>query len=811
MVSSSFKGFRFETGNVLSAENAKGALKALFDFYKATETKERPERTAPEFVPLPFYRTMSRKRTAFTNKTQAVAVVLFLLTSLLPAQDQITDSLKLALKKATHDTTRCAILNALTEETPDDEWPLYNKEMYQLASKGVKNSPKASRQSTVFQYYLAASLNNEGVLASNADPRKAIGLFDQALSINRNINDTSGIIMSLNNKAAVLRTLGNIPEAIKCFEECRAMAYRIRNKDMEATTLFNLSVNHGDLGENTKAIEYLYQSMQLREELNDEPGKAKCLRSLAWFHTRQGNHAKSNELLLKSLEVFRKFKMPDEMGLTYNNLGTNYQDLHQDEKALSCFDEALKLFGQVGNLHGRAVVIHNKTDLYFKANKLQEALENEMQSLKIREELGDKEGIAASLHTIGQIYFTQRDLKAAYHAAQKSLTVAQQVGNPRFIRDAAYLMSDIYKKEGKYREALEMHELSIAMKDSLINQDIRKKNLQKEFQYQYAQKAAADSIRVAEEKKVTAAQLENEKTQRISLYSGLGLVTIFSLFMVNRFRVTHRQKKLIEVKEKEALAQKKIVEEKQKEIMDSIAYAQRLQQAILPSDSVISNCVSDYFLLYRPKDVVAGDFYFFERKEELVYMAAADCTGHGVPGAMVSVVCSNALNRSLNEFNIGIPGKILDKTSELVVETFAKSGNDVKDGMDISLCSLNIQSRLLTWSGANNPLWYIYNGELAEVKATKQPVGKTYDPKPFDTQEIVLQPGTAVYLITDGYADQFGGPKGKKYKYRQLQDLLLEIYPLPMDQQKQRLAESFDSWKGELEQVDDVTIIGIRV
>lgn len=747
-----------------------------------------------------------------TNKTRTITLVLLILkVFLLPAQDRTIDSLKLALKKAPDDTTRCAILNTLIEEESDDQWPLHNKDLYQLALQGTKSSPKASRQSKVFQFYLAAALNNEGVLASNSDTRKAIDLFDQALNINRNINDTSGIITSLNNKAAVLRTLGDIPKAIECFEECRALAGKIGDKDQEATVLFNLSVNHGDLGENTKAIEYLYQSMRLREEMDDKPGMAKCLRSLAWYHSRQEEYAKSNKLLLKSLSAFRAFNMPDEMGIAYNNLGTNYQNLHDNEKALSCFDEALKLFQQVGNQRGRAAVIHNKTELYFNADQLQEALDNEMQSLKIREELEDKEGLTASLHTIGQIYFRKADLQQAYIAARKSLSIAQQVGNPKFIQDAAHLLYDIYKKEGKYKPALEMHELRIAMRDSLINQDLRKKNLQKEFQYQYARKAEADSIKVAEEKKVTSAQLENEKNQRLSLYGGLGLVTIFSVFMVNRFRVTHKQKKLIEAKEKETLTQKKIVEEKQKEIMDSIAYAKRLQQAILPSDSLISNYVNDFFLLYRPKDVVAGDFYFFERKEELIYLAAADCTGHGVPGAMVSVVCSNALHRSLNEFNIEIPGKILDKTSELVVETFARSGNDVKDGMDISLCCLNMLNRRLSWSGANNPLWYIYNGEFAEIKANKQPIGKTYDPKPFDTRELILQPGTAVYLITDGYADQFGGPKGKKYKYRQLQELLLEIHPLPMDQQKLRLAESFDSWKGELEQIDDVTIIGIRV
>lgn len=271
------------------------------------------------------------------------------------------------------------------------------------------------------------------------------------------------------------------------------------------------------------------------------------------------------------------------------------------------------------------------------------------------------------------------------------------------------------------------------------------------------------------------------------------------------------------VKQKEEIeSQKHLVEEKNKEIIDSINYAKRLQQAILPPLKMVQEYLPGSFVLYKPKDIVAGDFYWMETVDggNTVLIAAADCTGHGVPGAMVSVVCSNALNRCVNEMGITEPGLILDKTTELVLDTFAKSGEDVKDGMDISLLSVkkinNGNIVEVKWSGANNPLWYTNKGVIEEIRATKQPVGKHDNHQPFKTHTIVLGKGESVYLFTDGYADQFGGPKGKKFMYRQLEDLLLKIQSDEPMQQHSKLLNAFDSWITGYEQIDDVCVIGIK-
>ncbi|HXD92897.1 MAG TPA: SpoIIE family protein phosphatase, partial [Bacteroidia bacterium] len=240
-------------------------------------------------------------------------------------------------------------------------------------------------------------------------------------------------------------------------------------------------------------------------------------------------------------------------------------------------------------------------------------------------------------------------------------------------------------------------------------------------------------------------------------------------------------------------------------------YAKRLQQAILPADAEIKKHLPNNFIYYQPKDIVAGDFYWMEHLDAITFIAAADSTGHGVPGAMVSIVCSNSLNRAVKEFGLRDTGKILDKTRELVLETFEKSGEQIKDGMDISLLAINKHRQQINWSGANNQLWYISNNKLIEVKADKQPIGKTDNPTPFTTHHIALNPNDTFYLMTDGYADQFGGTKGKKFKYKQLEDLVITNSDKSLDEQKQILTTTFNTWKTNLEQVDDVTIIGIKI
>jgi serine phosphatase RsbU (regulator of sigma subunit) len=251
------------------------------------------------------------------------------------------------------------------------------------------------------------------------------------------------------------------------------------------------------------------------------------------------------------------------------------------------------------------------------------------------------------------------------------------------------------------------------------------------------------------------------------------------------------------------------LEEKNQEILDSINYAKRIQNAILPPMKLVKEYLSQSFILYKPKDIVARDFYWLEHTAGKVLFAAADCTGHGVPGVMVSVVCNNGLNRAVREHGLTDPVQILDKTREIVVQEFEKSDEEVKDGMDIALCT--IEGYNLQYAGANNPLWVIRNGELFETIANKQPIGKFDNLQAYATHTFELQKGVSIYIFSDGYVDQFGGDKGKKFKTKAFRELLLSIQDKAMEEQKIFIDETFENWKGELEQLDDVCVIGVRI
>ncbi|MCH2235520.1 MAG: SpoIIE family protein phosphatase [Crocinitomicaceae bacterium] len=280
-----------------------------------------------------------------------------------------------------------------------------------------------------------------------------------------------------------------------------------------------------------------------------------------------------------------------------------------------------------------------------------------------------------------------------------------------------------------------------------------------------------------------------------------------------------RQKELentVEERTAELKEKHEQLEESHQEIKDSIAYAKRIQSAILPPQKLVKEYLPKSFVLYKPKDVVAGDFYWMAHADDKILFAAADCTGHGVPGAMVSVICNGGLNRSVNEFNITDPGAILDKTRELVIKEFEKSEEEVKDGMDIALCALKINANKtasLEYAGAHNALWIIRKGseEIEEIKANKQPIGKFHDPKPFTTHKVTLEKGDSFYIFSDGYADQFGGERGKKFKSANFKRLLLSVQDKSLEEQRSIIDERFEDWKSHYEQVDDVCVIGVRV
>jgi serine phosphatase RsbU (regulator of sigma subunit)/CHASE3 domain sensor protein len=278
--------------------------------------------------------------------------------------------------------------------------------------------------------------------------------------------------------------------------------------------------------------------------------------------------------------------------------------------------------------------------------------------------------------------------------------------------------------------------------------------------------------------------------------------------VIERTEEVVRQKEEIETKNQE-------LEVLYKHVTDSIKYAKRIQEAILPPDSLVKRVLPNSFVLYKPKDIVSGDFYWIDEKDGKTMFAAVDCTGHGVPGAFMSIVGYNILKHSVNNNNFTTPALILDALNEGVSETLhhGHEESNAKDGMDLSFCTIDYKKMELQYAGAFNPLYIIREGELLQTKADKFPIGLFLgeEKKKFTNHTFKLQHGDVIYIFSDGYADQFGGPNGKKFMANHFRDLLLGVHKFPIDKQKEILNKTIEEWRGPLDQVDDILVIGVKI
>lgn len=598
-------------------------------------------------------------------------------------------------------------------------------------------------------------------------------------------------------------------------------------------------------GDYSKAIEYYLDALKIAEKIGQKKSIAAWTGNIGAIYYRQGNFEKALEYYQKALLITEEQGNKNDNAIWRSNIGLIYCSQGKLDEALAYFQKALEESEDVGNKSGISSVLGNIGIVYEYKSDLPTAIDYYKRSLDVSIELNDKVGITTQKGNIGGLYSKQKKYADGELYLKDALKVAREIGYLDAVREWHFQLSNLYLDKLDFKNAFIHYKSYSQVKDTLLNEQSIKQITEMSTKYESEKREQQLEMLKLEQKREREVASSESKRQRLLLMLFafcIVAIAFIAVIIFRSLRVTKKQKHIIELQKNEVSAQKELVEkqkhlveEHQKEIIDSITYAKRLQQAILPPIEFIKGNLPNSFLLYKPKDIVAGDFYWMEiasvvepvetpnqdrysvsgtstsSVSDIILFAAADCTGHGVPGAMVSVVCSNALNRAVKEFGLREPGKILDKTTDLVIETFEKSGTEVKDGMDISLLAYNPSNKTIQWSGSNNPLWYIRNNEVFEITADKQPIGKHESRKPFTTHEISYQEGSVFYLFTDGLPDQFGGPKEKKFMYKKFKDCLLTSHTLLPEEQHFRLNQAFEDWRGSLEQVDDVTVIGIVI
>ena len=668
---------------------------------------------------------------------------------------------------------------------------------------------------------VALSLNNiGGIYNDQGQVKEALDCYTNSLEIYQEIGEKEGVARAFNNIGLIYSSQGKIKDALDYLNRSLLIREEIGNRLSIATSLNNIALIYNEQGKVEEAITYIDSSRKLYEEINYKSGIATSFLNIGSIYGEQGQINEALDYYKRSLKIREDIEDKGGIATALNNIGYIHKDQGEFEEALYYFSLSLKMLEEIGFKQGIATSLNNNGYIYDKLGQTEKALIYYNQSLKMQEELGSKSGVALSLINIGNILVDKGQLNKALKFGLQSLGISKEIGSPDRIKASSRLLCNVYEKQGNGMKSLEMYKLYVTMKDSMSNAETQKATAQQQAKYTYEKQKTIDdaahekqkALDGAEKDKLIAIEKEKKETQQIvsgAISLGLILVIVFLLFVFNRLRVAKKQQKIIEQQKEAVEHAHDELEVKNQEIMDSINYAKRIQSAILPPAKLVKEYLKESFILYIPKDVVAGDFYWMEQASGKVFFAAADCTGHGVPGAMVSVICNNALNRSVREHGLSKPGDILNKTREIVVEEFDQSEEEVKDGMDIALCS--IEGMKLEYAGAHNPLWIIRNGEIIETKANKQPVGKFDNPKPYKTHSFDLEQGDTIYIFSDGYVDQFGGKKGKKFKSKTFRDLLLSIQEKAMEEQKKSIESTFQTWRGDLEQLDDVCIIGVKV
>ncbi|MBK8368260.1 MAG: SpoIIE family protein phosphatase [Bacteroidetes bacterium] len=736
-------------------------------------------------------------------------------------------------------------------------------EIYQLKSTVQKSSLA----------YSALLCYEANICYNESKYDQSFTLANSAISITSNLDkDNRYIVKALNIKAKALSALNEFESSEKILNETVQLATAIEDKNGLASSYYLQNSNASDRGFYTKSKDLLLKSIALRKEIKDELGLAASYSFLGLTNAHLGDYMQGIEYIqqsitirekngdkrglansylclykiyidigeadkaleseLKSLDICKEINDLQCVSGRLTNLGKIYQNKGDYRKALSYHFMALAISKQI-NIRNRIAEVHeNIAQNYNFTKKYDEAIKHIDSCITLRKIIGDEEGLVSATLVLSQISYNQNNVKAAIDNGTKALTASLKLKLPYLIKDAHHVLSNAYSQQHNADKSLFHFKQYIVLRDSLYNIDKTKEIVRKELEFNFNKKQELQKLEVA--KKLAETDAESRKQQLIIIFSVIALIILSALllFAIWQYRLKIKSGKQLQylnsdlnlknfqLEENSLLieTQHNTIHQKNKEITDSIRYAQKIQTAMMPLKHEFAAYFKDSFVLFEPKDIISGDFFWITSKNDKIIFATGDCTGHGVPGGFMSMLGVSLLNEIINEHDLTEPALILSRLRKKVITALRQKGlsGEQQDGMDMTICVIDKEQMTLQYAAANHAFYIIRKKEsgfeLEEFNGDKQPVGIFgSDLKPFKQYSIDLKPNDVVYTFTDGYADQFGGPKGKKFKYKQLKELLVSIQHLDLAAQEEIVKEQFTNWKGNLEQVDDVCLIGIRV
>ncbi len=729
---------------------------------------------------------------------------------------------------------------------------------FQLTLKSEAGSGKAVRPAFEADTAKANSLLIIGSQFSNSNPDTALIILTDALTISKKNGYKTGIVKSLiaigsveTNTGAYDSALENLQNALKIDEEIlnnvregpdRETALKLKGKALN--NIGRIYMYKGDLNQ---SAEFLKRAIYLRLKINDKTGLASSFANLANIYVIQGNYPESLNYFFATLKIYESQNDKAGIASTYNNIGNIYQYMKKNKQALKYYLVSSKLKKETGDINSLASTYTNIANIHLKEERPDQAMTYFNSSLKLYENASDKKGIAVTYLNlamvfeskgnydkaleyysnsnklfeemgeknssikyysgIGYVYMHQKKYTEARKNLLKGITLAREIGSLSDIKEGYEFLSRLDSIEGNYAGALKNYKYFVKARDSLYGVENSEKILAAQLKYEFDKKNELSQAVQEKKDEIARKDIQNQKLQRNVFVAGLALVIVFSVWLLS---VNRARRKV-----NNTLSEKKIeLEGKNNEILQSINYAKRIQEAILP-DKKMFDSIGGSFIFYQPKDIVSGDFYWFLQKSGYVFAAVADCTGHGVPGAFMSIVGHNGLNRIVAELGISEPEEILQQLNHYVNESLKKQDdNPIGDGMDIALIRFDPQNSELRYSGANRPLYHLRGTNITEYKPDKSGIGNSGFLHPsfqgFTSKILTLEKGDRFYLFTDGIPDQFNAD-GKKLLSKRLKEFLILTSSQTITQQEIELTRYFNDWKQNAEQTDDVLMMGFSV
>ena len=679
-------------------------------------------------------------------------------------------------------------------------------------------------------------LSELGDLYVRSMPDTASFYFRTALEIALEIEDSLGEAESLRAIGTVKQIKGEYDSALVYLAEARGMFEEIDDKDKTATCYNNIGYVYKLKGDYAEAIEYFYMALEIAEELGQKRQMARTYNNIGTVHLSQGDIEKSNEVFEKALALYSDIGYTYGIALCNVNLGINAFNQGDFEKSLEYHQIALDIHKENNNTQGISICYGNMGEIYRNLGQLDKAIEYSLYSIELYQEMGYKEGLVAAYVNVSNL-----NSRLAYDAAlsdpkrisyvnsaidhgHKALELAREMKSYSLENASAEALMYAYQNKDDYVKAMEFAQLFIATKDSMFREE--KTNAILEIETRYETEKKQQQIELQETQIIAQnATIKQQKAFRNALAAGMASVVLVVVVLIYAFiqkkksnkKITEQNEQITEANE-ELKVLLEAINEQNLALTDSISYAERIQSAMLTPETYINELFNENFILYKPRDIVSGDFYWAKQVNHYVILVAADCTGHGVPGAFMSLLGISYLTEIVQRREITQANQVLNELRRLIKNSLRQHGesHEAKDGIDMALCVLNLKNRVMQYAGANNPLYLIRdpNGkpELEEIKADRMPLGY-YQGKDrsFNNHDITLESGDTFYIFSDGYIDQKGGEENKRFMSKAFKNLLLEIQDLPMLEQRKVMDKTLNDWMGNNSQTDDILVIGVRM